>query len=56
VKGAFLDRGDVREHILQQDVYDITGHYERNRPVVGSIGGHFMILSLSLQALQSYID
>lgn len=42
IKANFVDKGEVREHILQLDIQDITGNYERNRPFVGAVGGQLM--------------
>jgi hypothetical protein len=37
-----VDKGEIREHILQQDVLDIHGQYERNKPFVGALGGQIL--------------
>lgn len=39
IKATFVDKGEVKDHILQQDILDITGNYDRNKPFVGSLGG-----------------
>ena len=52
IKSNFVDMGEVRDHILQLDICDITGNYERNKPFVGSVGGQLMQLAIVIEAIK----
>jgi hypothetical protein len=43
-----VDRGEARDHILQQDLVEVHGHYERNRPFIGALGGHITQVALAI--------
>ena len=51
IKLNFVDKGEVWDHILQLDIQDITGNFERNRPFVGAIGGQLMQLAIVIEAI-----
>jgi hypothetical protein len=54
VKTSFVDRGEVRDHMLQQDILDVNGHYEKGKPFVGALGGQLMQLVLAAQAISNH--
>lgn len=54
IKATFVDKGETREHILQQDLLDITGLYEKAKPFSGSVGGHVLQLTIAVQALNKF--
>lgn len=39
IKLNFVDRGEVRDHVAQLDLLDITGNYEKGKVFSGSLGG-----------------
>jgi hypothetical protein len=39
IKQFLVDKGEIREHILQSDLLDINGHFERGKHFFGAIGG-----------------
>ena len=47
-----MDKGEVKEHILQQDIMDVNGNYDRNKPFVGALGGQIMQLAMAIQAMR----
>jgi hypothetical protein len=47
-----VDKGEVREHMLQLDILDITGNYEKGKPFVGAVGGQLMQLAIVLEAIK----
>ena len=51
VKQAFVDRGDIRANMAQQDLVEINGFYERGRPFFGTLGGELMQLVYILEAI-----
>ena len=55
IKTLFIDKwGEVKEHIANQDVMDITGNYEKGKTFMGVYGGMSLQMIVILQALQKY--
>lgn len=38
---------------MQQDIHEITGSYEKNKPYAGSLGGQVTLLAIAIQALEN---
>ena len=54
IKQHFVDRGDTREHILSQEILDITGNFEKGKPFVGVYGGLLLQLLVAFTTLQNF--
>lgn len=53
IKGAFIDRGEIKEHILQQDLLDVHGNYEKGKVFAGSLGGQLCQIFYALCGLKA---
>lgn len=51
IKKFFVDKGEVRDHVINQDLLDVNGVYEKNKPFAGALGGQLLQLILTFQAL-----
>jgi hypothetical protein len=51
IKALFVDKGEIREHPVAFDIVDVNGHFERNRPFFGSLGGQLLQLCFALNGL-----
>ena len=53
IKATFVDKGDVKEHILNMDIVDINGQFIPGRSIPGTLGGHTFQMMLVLSGLMS---
>lgn len=51
IKKFFVDKGEVRDHVINQDLLDVNGIYEKNKLFAGALGGQLLQLILTFQAL-----
>jgi hypothetical protein len=51
IKALFVDKGEVREHPVAFDIVDVNGHFERNKPQFGTLGGQLLQIFFALSGL-----
>lgn len=42
IKKAFIDRGEIKDVIANQDLLDVNGNYEKGKLFAGSLGGQLL--------------
>jgi hypothetical protein len=42
IKKSFIDKGEVKDGIANQDLLDVNGNYEKGKPFAGSLGGQLL--------------
>ena len=42
IKKFFVDKGDVKDGIVAQDLFDVNGNFEKNKQFAGAIGGQLL--------------
>lgn len=47
IKKGFIDRGEARDGIANQDLLDVNGNYEKGKPFAGALGGQLLQLVLT---------
>jgi len=51
IKKSFIDKGDIKEGIAAQDLFDINGNYEKGKSFAGALGGQLLQFCITLLAL-----
>lgn len=51
IKKSFVDKGDIKDGITAQDLFDINGNFEKGKMFAGAIGGQLLQFCIVLQAL-----
>jgi hypothetical protein len=51
IKKSFIDKGDIKDGITAQDLFDINGNYEKGKSFAGAIGGQLLQFCIILQSL-----
>lgn len=50
IKTHFIDKGDIKDHLAQIDMTDISGNYDKHR-VAGVLGGPLLQLAIALHGI-----
>lgn len=51
IKKSFIDKGDIKDGITAQDLFDINGNYEKGKNFAGALGGQLLQFCIVLLAL-----
>ena len=54
IKVHFLEKGESRDHILQYEIVDVNGNFEKGKHFFGSVGGSIMQICLALVSIKSH--
>jgi hypothetical protein len=51
IKKSFIDKGDIKDGITAQDLFDVNGNFEKGKNFAGALGGQLLQFCITLQAL-----